>query len=587
MTHEASITTPRVVLRDGIRGKWLEFTSPCHIITTHQIEEVLPLVHHIEERVQQDGLHAAGFISYEAASSFDPSLPAKIDGSFPLLWFGLFKQVNEITMGQNGAETGTSIVWYPSVTPEEYSCILRAIRRYIRDGDTYQVNFTYRLRALTDSDPWHLFVQIAGDGEAPFAAFLDTGEWAICSASPELFLRFDGRQIESRPMKGTAARGLWFEDDLAKKKALLRSEKERAENVMIVDMVRNDLGRVAHWGSVHVPCLFKAEKFPTVWQLTSTVCAQTGEPLGRILQATFPPASITGAPKQRTMEIIRELESSPRHIYTGTIGFIAPGRRAQFNVAIRTVLLHKATGCAEYGVGGGIVWDSEPAREYEECLTKTRVLNPLHPHFDLLETMLWSPHIGYSLLEYHMNRLARSAEYFGFQVDFQQIQNKLASIAAHLPSVPHRIRLIISRRGGIQCETACLESTDLHFGDVVLAKSPIDSSDVFLYHKTTHRIVYENAVRMCPGNDDVLLFNETGHVTESTVANVAIEMNGALCTPPVRCGLLPGTQRAYLLDHGKLQERIISVQEVLSSPNVYLLNSLRGMHKVHIRSSEE
>jgi para-aminobenzoate synthetase/4-amino-4-deoxychorismate lyase len=388
-------------------------------------------------------------------------------------------------------------------------------------------------------------------------------------------------------MKGTSARGLWFEDDLAKRATLVRSKKERAENVMIVDMVRNDLGRIALCGSVHVSSLFEIEKYPTVWQMTSTVSARTCEPLDRILQATFPPASITGAPKRRTMEIIAELESLPRRIYTGTIGFVSPGGRAQFNVAIRTVLLHKPTRHAEYGVGGGIVWDSKPANEYEECLTKTKVLSPLARDFDLLETILWSPHSGYSLLEYHMKRLAGSMDYFGFKADQRPILNELASVAAGLSSRLHRIRLLVSRRGGIRCEATSLEPTSMRFGKVVLANSPVDTDDIFLYHKTTRRRVYEDAVRMCPGSDDVLLFNEGGQVTESTVANVAVQIGGVLCTPPVRCGLLPGTQRAWLLDHAQLQERIISIQEMLGSPNVYLLNSIKGMEKVQIRTSEE
>jgi len=587
MTKDIPPILPRVVLRDEACKKWMNFISPRRILTTHCIAEVLPLLRRIEEGVRQDGLHAAGFISYEAAPAFDPSLPAKIDGEFPLLWFGLFERVNEIALPPNDEVSGASIKWHPSVTPEEYCGCLRAIRKLIRDGDTYQVNFTYRLRARTEIDPWNLFTKIAGDEEAPFAAFMDTGDWAVCSASPELFLRIDGERIESRPMKGTAARGLWFEDDLAKRATLSCSEKERAENTMIVDMVRNDLGRLAVSGSVHVPSLLEIEKYPTVWQMTSTVRARTRQPLDRILQAAFPPASITGAPKRRTMEIIAELESSPRRIYTGAIGFMAPGRRVQFNVAIRTVLLHKATGHAEYGVGGGIVWDSEPAHEYEECLTKTKVLTSLTHAFDLLETMLWSPDRGYSLLEYHMKRLARSADYFGFQVDLQAIQDKLATVAAALSPGLQRVRLLVSRRGSIRCEATSLESTSLHFGDVVLAGNPVNPDNVFLYHKTTRRCVYEDAVRTRPGSDDVLLFNDAGQITESTVANVAVEIDGTLYTPPVRCGLLPGTLRAYMLDQAQLQERIINVQEALNSPNVYLLNAVRGMHKVRIRASEE
>ncbi len=576
---------PHIVLRDEAGKKWLSFTSPCEIITTNRIEDVLPFLRAIENKVEQDKLYAAGFISYEAAPAFDPSLPAKIDKEFPLLWFGLFEQASEITLPSTRGNRDFFIPWHPSITRAEYLNSLGEIRQFIREGDTYQVNFTYRLQARTDIDPWQLFLHITGD-EPPFAAFLDTGDWAVCSASPELFLRLDGDQIESRPMKGTAARGLWFEKDLAKRTALRSSQKEQAENLMIVDMVRNDLGRIACCGSVHVPSLFELEKYPNVWQMTSTVRARTDESLNCILQATFPPASITGAPKRRTMEIIAELESSPRRIYTGTIGFVAPGRRARFNVAIRTILLHKASGQAEYGVGSGIVWDSQPVAEYAECLTKTQVLRPTARDFDLLETMLWSPSGGYRLLEYHMERLARSADYFGFPLDLHQIQDELMRIPAGLPLKRHRIRLLVSRLGTFRCEAVPIESTTMRFHDIMLSRDPVDKENVFLYHKTTHRHVYENAVGICPGSNDVLLYNKAGQITESTVANIAVEIDGVLYTPPVSCGLLPGTQRAWMIDHAQLQERIITVQEALDSPTVYLLNSIRGMHKVRIQAHD-
>lgn len=577
----------RVVLRDETRGIWLDFASPCRIVTTQRIEEVMPLIYQIEEAVERDGLHAAGFISYEAAPAFDPSLPVRQDGGFPLLWFGLFGQVKEVSHLSGAGAPVPSMAWEESIRPEEYRHCLHEIRDFIRDGDTYQVNFTYRLRALTGVDPWQLFVGIAGDGGAPFAAFVDTGEWAVCSASPEIFLRLDGERIESRPMKGTSARGLWFEEDQAMKSTLTRSAKERAENVMIVDMVRNDLGRVALSGSVEVPSLFDVEKYPSVWQMTSTVRALTREPLARILAATFPPASITGAPKRRTMEIIAKLESSPRRIYTGTIGFVAPGRRAQFNVAIRTVLVHHASGRAEYGVGGGIVWDSKPAAEYAECRAKTKVLRPVTRDFDLLETLLWSPGDGYALLEYHIKRLTQSADYFGFQADIRTIRNKLANLADSLSPGPQRVRLLVTRHGRIHCEATPMDVALMSFDDITFAKLPIDSGNVFLYHKTTRRGVYEDAVRSRPGHNDVLLFNEAGEITESTVANVAVEIDGVLHTPPVTCGLLPGTQRAWLLDHGRLRERVLCIQEALESTNVYLLNSVRGMRKVRILTDIE
>ncbi len=575
----------RVVIRDDAGSQWLDFAAPCQILSTCHPGEVLSLIRRMEASVRREGLHAAGFIAYEAAPAFDPALPAKPDGKFPLLWFGLYEQANVIRLPQGGAAPGDAINWHPSMTRPDYERRLQAIRALILAGETYQVNFTYRLRAAAVADPWRLFLQIAGDGEAPFAGFVDTGEWAVCSASPELFLRINGEQIESRPMKGTAPRGLWPADDQAQKSALARSGKDRAENVMIVDMVRNDLARAAEPGSVQVASLCQAERYPTVWQLTSTVTARTKAPLDQILQAAFPPASITGAPKRRTMEIIAKLETSPRRIYTGAIGFIAPGRRAQFSVAIRTVLVHKPTGKAEYGIGGGIVWDSTPAGEYRESLAKAKALTPIPRNFDLLETMLWSPGIGYALLEYHLSRLSRSADYFNFKINPRAIRKELAELAAGMPAKKHRVRMLLSRRGHTRCEFVPLDASALQFRSVALAKHPIDRGDVFLYHKTTRRLAYETALKMQPGSDDVLLFNELGQLTETTLANVAVQLDGKMCTPPVRCGLLPGTQRARLLERGLLRERIIRIEELRGNPGIYLLNSVRGMQPATLRAS--
>jgi para-aminobenzoate synthetase / 4-amino-4-deoxychorismate lyase len=587
MKMKDSPLAPCVILRDDTQRIWLRFTKPCRVITTYQIREVLPLIREIEEKTQKDNLYAAGFLSYESAPAFDPSLSVRKDNAFPLLWFGLFEQAETFTPPAADERPFPSILWHSSVTPEHYRRRINSIRQLIHDGDTYQVNFTYRLSAQTNLEPWLLFLRIAGDEQAPFAAYADTGEWAILSASPELFLKIDGEQIESRPMKGTAARGLWFEDDQSKKSLLGHSDKDRAENVMITDMVRNDLGRIATAGSVRVSSLFRIERYPTVWQMTSRVRAQTREPLDKILQATFPPASITGAPKHRTMEIIANLESTPRRIYTGAIGFTAPGRRAQFSVAIRTILLHKESGLAEYGVGGGIVWDSNPENEYKECLTKTKVLQPAIRNFDLLETFCWTPQNGYRLLDAHLKRLAQSAKYFGFHADLGRIRVELDKIANCLPAKLHRIRLLVSRRGSIRCEAALLDPDTLRFESVGLAQNPVDSRDVFLYHKTTRRQMYENAAGTYAKSGDILLFNEARQITESTVANVAVSIDGHLYTPPVQCGLLPGTERARLLGLGRIRERIISIEDVLKSESIYLMNSVRGMHKIQIRTFDK
>ena len=319
-------------------------------------------------------------------------------------------------------------------------------------------------------------------------------------------------------MKGTAARGLWFEQDLENARRLRESQKEQSENIMIVDMVRNDLGRVAHPGSVRVTNLFDVERYPTVLQLTSTVVAETPASLVGLMRALFPAASITGAPKARTMEIIAGLECSPRRIYTGTIGFIEPGGRSQFSVAIRTVLVNLATHEAEYGIGGGIVADSTRDDEWSESRIKARVLASRPTPFDLLETLLWMPDAGYVLMGRHMKRLMQSADYFGFHVDILDVRDQLEHYAGRLPRRPHRVRITVSRRGTVEIWSKPHDIAE-GFSEIAVAASPIDPANPFLYHKTTNRALYEQAVAARPGFDDVLLYNDRGEVTESTIAN--------------------------------------------------------------------
>jgi para-aminobenzoate synthetase/4-amino-4-deoxychorismate lyase len=316
--------------------------------------------------------------------------------------------------------------------------------------------------------------------------------------------------------------------------------------------------------------------------MTSTIEARSTVSLCDIFQALFPPASITGAPKVRTMEIIAQLEPSPRRIYTGAIGFVAPGRRAQFNVAIRTLLLDRRTGRAEYSVGGGITWGSQPEAEWQECRDKAKILTTRIPAFALLETMLWTPEEGYFLLARHLERLEQSALYFDFKVDLPAVRLELEHLAAGLTRTPQKVRLLVTREGRITLEIKALPTPDSTPPRVMVAPGPIDSSNPFLYHKTTNRALYGGARVACPSYDDVLLFNEKGEVTESTIANLAVEIEGKLCTPPVQCGLLPGTLRAELLERGELFERAITMEELPRSPSVFLLNSMRGRYRVQV-----
>lgn len=576
-------STPCAAVRDDASGKWLLFSNPQQVLTARTPEQVTDLLQEVEQAVEIGGLHAAGFVAYEAAPGFDACLSVKDHGGFLLAWFGLFRDPVAVPSLPAGLGVDPSRLWWrPSLDRQGYARAITTIKHHLLQGDSYQVNFTYRMRAGCLLDPWELFLALADDRAAPFAAYLDIGEWVVCSLSPELFFRLDGRDIASRPMKGTAPRGLWFEDDQARAEALRSSPKERAENVMIVDMVRNDLGRIAEVGSVRVPSLFTLEQYPTLWQMTSTVSARTRAGLPEIFRGLFPPASITGAPKARTMQIIADLEDSPRRVYTGCAGFVSPKRRAQFNVAIRTLLVHRGRQTAEYGVGGGVVWDSTSDSEFEESLLKARVLFSRRPVFDLLETLLWSPGQGWVLLEHHLQRLSRSAEYFGFAFDRDRTLVDLVRLVDSLPPEPHRVRLLVSRSGAVRCESRVAAQGRRAFQDIRLAAVPVDRHDPFLYHKTTNRRVYERVLASSPGCTDVLMYNESGEITESTLANAAFALDGELCTPPVSCGLLPGTCRADLLQRGMVRERVVTVQQALQVGEVLLMNAVRGAHKVQI-----
>mgnify|MGYP005839403081 CR=1 FL=1 len=585
MAHNKSTNKsyPVVIIRDNTNERWLSFEKPIEILIAREIGEVVPILKKIGERVEKKGKYAAGFVSYEAATAFDNKLKTKQDAEMPLLWFGIFNDVTKIELPDvNKKNPALGLDWKPSITAEEYRRCFERIKKYIRNGDTYQVNYTYRLRAPFDGDPFQLFLQLVSINEPPYAAYIDTGDIAICSASPELFFRLEGENIESQPMKGTAERGLWFEQDVEQGEWLHSSEKNRAENVMIVDMVRNDLGRIAEIGTVKVQSLFEVHRYPTVWQMTSTVRAKTNASPDEIFKALFPPASITGAPKARTMEIIDELESSPRKIYTGAIGYILPLRKMQFNVAIRTILINKNNNQAEYGVGGGIVWDSQLDNEKNECRIKSHALHKPAPDFDLLETMLWTPGKGFFLLPYHLQRLMQSAKYFGFMADEQNIQSELAKLARKLPDKPHRIRLLVSKKGAVVIESLLLENSHAGFNDIALAAKPVDSSNPFLYHKTTNRRVYQDAIDEIQSFQDVLLYNARNEITESTIANIIVEIGEEFFTPPVKCGLLPGTFRQYLIEKNLAKEKIITIDEIIKYSNLYLINSLRGMRKIKI-----
>ena len=562
---------------------WWQFGNPHRVILTEKLEDVRKGLEEVESLVNDHGWIAAGFVSYEAAPAFDPSLQVIPSSGFPLIWFGLYDapQVLQTTKLFKDFGSPVSLNWRPDIEKEIYNNAIQTVKDRIAQGMTYQVNYTMRLKADFDTDKrietdlqaWNLFTHLARS-QNKYAAYLDIGDWAICSASHELFFDLDGEVITGRPMKGTVKRGRTTSEDNNAKKWLRASTKNQAENVMIVDMIRNDLGRIAEIGSVRVPELFTIEKYPTLFQMTSTVKAKTRASVAEIFSALFPCASITGAPKVSTMKIIAELETSPRRMYTGSIGYIAPHRKARFNVAIRTALVDKKHATAEYGVGGGIVWDSTSADEHSEALLKARVLtDPPQKDFSTFETLLWTPEDGYFLLDRHIARMIDSAEYFGFATEnagerIKVFLNKFVSSAAS----PKRVKVLMNSHGEISGEAKDFQASEKVF-KVCLAKEPVYSNDRFLFHKTTNRNTYEQAV--IQGFDDVLLFNEKDELTEFTIGNLVVKLNGELFTPPVECGLLAGTFRAELIALGEVKERVLKKQDLAKAEAVFLINSLR------------
>ncbi len=563
------IQKDEVLLRRN--DEWLHFANPHLIISVTGVDDVHNALREIERLVNENNWHAAGFVSYEAAPAFDKALHVIPADDFPLLWFGLYSaprvlHTSEIFKDLGGLEVQN---WQPSVEQDTYNAAIEKIKDYIAQGKTYQVNHTLRLNSEFSGGEWDFFSNLA-QTQNKYAAYIDTGRYVICSASPELFFKLDGNKIYSHPMKGTAKRGRTTLEDREQANWLHNSIKNRAENVMIVDMIRNDLGRIAEIGSVQAPELFKIEKYPTLFQMTSTVQAKTNASLDEIFTALFPCASITGAPKVSTMNIITELETTSRKIYTGSIGCISPNRKAQFNVAIRTALIDRENKTAEYGVGGGIVWDSTSADEYGEALLKARVLTE-HPRaFELIETLLWVPEEGYFLREKHSARMQDSADFFGFLFSREEFEYQLEQLAEHF-TTPQRVRVLLNKHGEFKTESKDFQARKKVF-KVCLAKKPINSKDVFLFHKTTRREIYPPVPAAF---DEILLYNENEELTEFTIGNLVVEMDGELFTPTISCGLLAGTFRSHLLETGKIKERVIYKDQLGKCSKIFLINSLR------------
>ncbi len=565
------------------KGLYLRFPSPLKTYSANQLEEIVPLLK-AAEAAAKSGAWVVLMLSYEAAPAFDDALKTHAPSFLPLAWAAVFDKPATAATPATPATIAPEFTagsydltaWESLVSRSEYSEAVRRIRDLIAKGDTYQVNYTFPLSSNFTGDASAWYDTLCTAQGAEYCAYLDLGRYKVLSISPELFFERRGDSIKTKPMKGTINRGRWALEDEERARQLAESSKDRAENVMIVDLLRNDLGKISIPGSVSVSNLFEVERYETLWQMTSTVesTLRSNMGLADVMAALFPCGSVTGAPKIRTTEIIRELERFPRGIYTGTIGFIRPGGNCAFNVAIRTVVLDSDTGAATFGVGGGITIDSTAEREYDECLLKSSFLTAAIPRFRLLESMLLEAG-EFFLLSRHLERLKASAKYFNFLFPKEQVLSELDRAVAGCSSGRWKIRLLLSKAGEIEFEIIQLGNADRLPLRVALAAQPVNPNDKFLFHKTTNRQIYDQALAQRPDCDDVILWNERGEVTESSVANVVLLVDGELLTPPQDSGLLAGTFRDQLLADGKIRERVIHKEELRQASSFFLINSVQ------------
>ena len=579
---------PFVLLDDrtGPAGGVRLFRNPSAIITCAAPEDVAAGLEEIARQVAA-GRHAAGVLAYELNGGFEPRVRRRAAAG-PLLQFGLFDAPLRLT-----AEAADRL-FAELAPPEPIRCLaprldeaayharFRRLADYIRSGDVYQVNLAFPLDFQYGGDPLALFAALRARQPVAHGAVVSLGGPVILSVSPELHLEITDGVAATRPMKGTIARGADAEADRHNRSALAVDAKQRAENLMIVDLMRNDLSRISAPGSVRVRDAFRVETYPTFHAMTSTVSAvlTPGVGLGETLAALFPCGSITGAPKVRAMEIIRELEDAPRGVYTGSIGEIAPGGRVRLNVAIRTAVLGP-DGAGRYGVGSGVVADSDPGAEYRECLLKGRVLEGLGEDYGLVETLAVLRTSETPRLARHLQRLAQSARDLGFPFDVDRARQRVTELVrSGAPDAGDlRIRLELRRDGALTVTHGPLVALSPGPLRMILHDAPVDRADPFLRRKTTRRGFWDAALKRAEdlGADEALCVNREGALTEATRFNLFVSLDGRLVTPPVSDGVLPGVLRSELLETGVAVARSLTLEDLDAAEAVFLGNSARGL----------
>lgn len=579
-----------ILLHDNLTagGKSLLFSAPEELLVAHDAGEARQALERITA-AQTEGLWAAGYLAYELGFLFEQRLEHLLAerSKTPLLWIGLYRAPRALTKEElnailNAAGPGSARDVAPSLSFETYEHAFDRVKDLIAAGDTYQVNLTMRTRFTLDGDPLGLYRTLAASQPVGYGAYINAGDHTVLSRSPELFVSAEGPRLKARPMKGTRRRGATLEDDAAGRAALAGDEKNRAENLMIVDLLRNDLGRIAEIGSVRVTDLFTVETYRSLHTMTSGIEAQKRPDISTVdvIRNLFPCGSITGAPKLRAMEIIREVEEGPRGLYTGSIGYIAPNGDFAFNVAIRTAVID-AAGHGEIGIGGGIVADSTARDEYQEALLKLKFLSDPAPPVTLIETLKWTPEESFVLLDRHLDRLTASARYFslgGAETARERLETASGDWSAAM-----RVRLTLSE-SGVEVTAVPLPPNPASFRFMV-ADERLDSASPWLAHKTTNRAFYDQP-RMAAhdryGVDEVVFLNERGELTEGSITNIFIERDGVLLTPDLSAGLLPGTLRAELIAQGTARAAVLTLADLHAADAIWLGNSVRGLIRAEL-----
>lgn len=556
-------------------GYWV-FEHPHKIVQVFEKKKLACTLKEIEALVEQKGWIAAGYVAYEPK----PGLP--------VLDFALYTPSQPLLESELLAKYPQR-PWLtqpiPSLSFPEYALKIQTIKDFLALGHTYQVNFTFpwttQLEACGEKtraspqelqenwkDQWRgLFANLLSQAQVEYPAYIEGRELTLLSASPELFFDKKGNQLTCRPMKGTLNRS---QDP----QLLAQSPKDQAENLMIVDMIRNDLGRISQVGSVDTTRLFQVETYPTVHQMVSQVESLSVAPLSEIFEALFPCASITGAPKIRTMEIIKQLEGEPRGVYTGAIGWIAPKGQARFSVAIRTLEIPQESQIAQYWTGGGIVWDSQALKEYDEAQTKIRVLDSLLRPFDLLESLLWN---GKELVleDLHWKRLSQTLARLGEPpLNLEELKIKLGALTLQR-GIQSKVRVRVSPKGVLFAEAQPLIPKPETL-KVALALRAAPTEQLRYQIKNTDPTNYAPFLTEIKEADEVILYNTKGQLTEGTFSNLALLIDGIWFTPPLSCGLLGGTWRENWLQQGRLVEKVLTRHDYFTAQGVGLMNSVRG-----------